>query len=96
PILLPQSREIIVQPVSCHLGLSHALVLPPQSAVYLKVTGRDKAVLSLDGQRNLALSDEQSISVRLSPCVARFLRLQEANYFYSNLEQKLKGRNHES
>jgi NAD+ kinase len=92
PILQPQSKEIILQPISCHLGLSYALVLPPQSIVDLKVASRDKATLSLDGQVELSLSSKQNVSIKLSPYVTRFLRFHKPTYFYSSLWQKLRGR----
>ncbi len=93
PILHPQSREIVLQPISCHLGLSHALVLPSQSTVDLKVAHREKVILSIDGQVELPLSDGQNVRVKLSPHTARFLRIHEPTYFYSALQQKLGGRN---
>ncbi len=93
PILHPQSREIVLQPISCHLGLSHALVLPSQSTVDLKVAHREKVILSIDGQVELPLSDGQNVRVKLSPHTARFLRIHEPTYFYSALRQKLGGRN---
>ena len=92
PILHPQSKEIILQPISCHLGLSHALVLPPQSIVDLKVASGDKAILSLDGQVDMPLSSEQNIRLKLSPYVARFLKVHQPKYFYSSLWQKLMGK----
>jgi NAD+ kinase len=92
PILDPQSREIILQPISCHLGLSHSLVLPPQSIVNLKLVNEDKAVLSIDGQTDLPLPEEQDVEVKLSPYLARFLRLDLPSYFYSSLQQKLRGK----
>jgi NAD+ kinase len=96
PILHPQSKEIILQPISCHLGLTHALVLPQQSIVDLKVAHGDKVVLSIDGQVELPLSDGQNVRVKLSPHVARFLRIHQPTYFYSSLRQKLGGRRNES
>ena len=93
PILHPQSKEIVLQPISCHLGLSHALVLPPQSIVDLKVAHGEKVILSIDGQVELPLADGQNIRVKLSSHIARFLRIHHSNYFYSSLWQKLGGRN---
>jgi len=95
PILHPQSKEIVLQPISCHLGLSHSLVLPPQSIVDLKVANGDKAMLSLDGQIETPLSGGQNASVKLSPYIARFLRIHQPTYFYSTLWQKLRGKEHE-
>jgi NAD+ kinase len=89
PILHPQSKEIILQPISCHLGLSHSLVLPPQSIVDLKVASGDKAVLSFDGQADLPLVNEQNVEVKRSSYVTRFLRIHQPSYFYSSVWQKL-------
>jgi NAD+ kinase len=96
PVLYPQSKEIILQPISCHLGLSHALVLPSQSIVDLKVAHREKVVISIDGQVELPLSDGQNVRVKLSPYIARFLRIHEPPYFYSSLWQKLGRRRNEN
>ena len=96
PILHPQSKEIILQPISCHLGLNHALVLPQQSIVDLKVAHGDKVVLSIDGQVELPLSDGQNVRVKLGYHVTRFLRIHQPTYFYSSLWQKLRGKGNES
>jgi NAD+ kinase len=95
PILHPQSKEIVLQPIACHLGLSHGLVLPAQSTVDLNVARGEKVLLSIDGQIELPLSDGQNVRVKLSPYVARFLRIHEPTYFYSSLWQKLGGRRNE-
>jgi len=89
PILHPQSRQFVLQPVSCHLGLNHALVLSPRSSIKIQISTEDKAVLSLDGQVNLPLSANQDIMVKSSPYTTRFLRTRQPSYFYSSLWQKL-------
>ncbi|MFO7712334.1 MAG: NAD(+)/NADH kinase [Dehalococcoidia bacterium] len=91
PILHPQSRNIVLQPISCHLGLSHAIVLPPDSTVNLRVAHRDSVVLCIDGQVEVPLSAGQSIIVRLSHHTVRFLRAHDPAYFYSLLGTKLRG-----
>jgi NAD+ kinase len=96
PILHPQSKEIVLQPISCHLGLSHALVLSPQSIVDLKVAHREKVILSIDGQVELPLSDGQNVRVKLGLQPSCFLRIHEPTYFYNSLWQKLTGRKNES
>jgi NAD+ kinase len=95
PILHPQSRDIVLQPVSCHLGLRHALILPPQSTVDLKIARREKVVLSIDGQVELPLSAGENVRVKLSPHIARFLRIHDSVYFYGSLWEKLGGRRNE-
>ena len=91
PVLHPQCMEIVLQPISCHLGLNYTLVLPSQSVISAKVISKDGAILSLDGQLNLNLSCEQSIQIKRSPYVARFLRIRKPDYFYGSLWQKLQG-----
>lgn len=90
PILYPQSREILLQPLASHLSLSQALVLPPETIIELKVTTSHEARLSLDGQVEMPLSSGDRVRVKLSPYVARFLRLRPKTYFYNLLEQKLR------
>jgi len=92
PILHPQSKEIVLQPISCHLGLSHALILPPQSTVDLRIARGEKVMLSIDGQVELPLSAGENVRVKLSGHIARFLRIHKPIYFYSSLWQKLGGR----
>jgi len=92
PVLHPECGDIVLQPICCHLGLNYTLVLPSQSVITAKVISRDGAILSLDGQLNLPLSCEQSIQIKLSPYIARFLRIRNPDYFYSSLWQKLQGK----
>ena len=92
PILYPESKEIILQPIASHLSLSQALVLPSETIIELRVTTSHEAKLSLDGQVEIPLSSGDGVRVKLSPYRARFLRLRPKSYFYTLLEQKLKGK----
>jgi len=90
PILHPQSKEILLEPVCPHLTLDKALVLPTETVVLLKVFAKHGAMVSLDGQMELPLRDEDEIKVRISSNVARFSRIRPRNYFYDSLEARLK------
>jgi len=92
PIVYPQSREILLQPICPHLVLDRALVLPPGSNIQLKVATNHEAMLSLDGQVELPLSSGDEVEVKISPHVTRFLRIQPRNYFFASLETRLKGK----
>ena len=92
PILHPQSKEILLNPISPHLTLSHALLLPPTAVVELRVATYHQAMLSIDGQVDSPLHNGDMVRVKLSPHVARFLRLRPPGSFYSSLEQRLKGK----
>ncbi|TET40261.1 MAG: NAD(+)/NADH kinase, partial [Dehalococcoidia bacterium] len=83
------SREIILNPIAPHPTFANALVLPPTAIVELTVATDHQAMLSIDGQIDLALESGDSIRVMLSPHVTRFLRAQPATFFYSSLMQRL-------
>ncbi len=89
PILYPQAKEIILNAISPHLTFANALVLPSTVVVELRVHTSHQAMLSIDGQVNLDLGDGDSVKVRLSPHVARFLRAQPLTFFYSTLMNRL-------
>lgn len=91
PILHPQSADLVLQPVSAHLSLNRAIVLPKKAVVNLVVKGRDRATLSVDGQLESPVASGQPVTVRVSPHTARFLRTQQDTYFYATLSSKLRG-----
>lgn len=89
PILYPQARELILNPICPHPTFDNSLVLSPQSVIELKVRSDHGSVLSVDGQVDLPLEGESTIIVRLSSQVSRFLRLQPRAFFYSTLVERL-------
>ena len=92
PVLYPQSQDLLLMPVAPHLSLAYPLVLPPKAAVTLRLDTYIRATMSVDGHINLPLEDGVTIMVERSPHVVRFLRLRPREYFYSSLEEKLKGK----
>lgn len=91
PILHPQAGEYLLVPILPHLSLDYALVLPPPAVVKLKISTTHQATLSIDGHISLPLSTGDTITVKHSPSKIQFLRIRPKNYFYSSLEQKLRG-----
>jgi len=93
PILHPQSEEILLKPISAHLTMAYALVLPATAVVELGVHTDHQAMLSIDGQVEFPLQDGDRITARRSSRMARFLRIYPPASFYSALEQRLRVRN---
>ena len=89
PILYPQSRDIILNPISPHPTFANSVVIPAGAALELAVRTDHQAMLSADGQIDLELESGASVRVGVSAYVARFLRMQPTNYFYSSLMQRL-------
>jgi NAD+ kinase len=92
PILHPQSRDLLLVPVAPHLSLPYPLVLPEKAVVTLRLNTFQPAVLSVDGHINLPLSRRDTVTLRRSPHVARFLRIRPRESFYGFLEEKLRGK----
>jgi len=92
PILHPQSNDFLLVPIMPHLSPAYPVVLPSTTVVQLRITTVHQATLSIDGHINLPLSDGATITIKHSPNTARFLRIHPETYFYSSLEQKLKGK----
>jgi len=92
PILHPQAKEFLLLPILPHLSLAYPMVLPSTAVVKLRVATAHQATLSIDGHINLPLPTGTTITVKHSANKARFLRIHSEAFFYSSLEQRLKGR----
>jgi NAD+ kinase len=91
PVLYPQSRELLLVPVTPHLSLSYPLVLPDSAIIKLHLHTFSTATLSIDGNINTSLPNNSTVTIRHSRNTIRFLRIHPKNAFYSSLERKLKG-----
>ena len=88
PILYPEAKQIIMQPLAAHLSFQTGLVVSEQSNIELKMNGNQLSIVSIDGS-NDNLEHDQKVILSKSPYVARFLRKEGSGEFYSNLTQKL-------
>ena len=89
PILHPLSRDIILNPVAVHLGLSSPLVLPPSSRIRFGVLSRGPATLSVDGFIDLHVNEGDDVLIEASPYKARFLRSEPPSHYYATLMRRL-------
>ena len=89
PILYPEARVMLVQPVAAHTGLRDALVLPEQSVVELEAGDSHEATLTVDGFSDTILGAGDKVTVKCSPHVALFIRAHAPSTFYTALMQRL-------
>jgi NAD+ kinase len=89
PILPPELENFLLIPLAPHLSLERAIVLSKGVAVRVKISTDHTAVLTVDGQLKVEVADEDELVLTASPSVGRFVRLQERNYFYETLMQRL-------
>ncbi len=90
PILHPQIKDLLLTPIAPHRALERSLVLPPESAVEIRLSTEYHAILSIDGQIDVQLEDGDRVLVTVSPHRCNLVRTKPRNYFGRNLLERLK------
>jgi NAD+ kinase len=90
PILPPQLRNILLIAIAPHLSIERAIVLSQGSVVKVLVRTDHQAILTVDGQFEYGLRDGDWVTVQASPHASRFVRMQDRNYFYRTLMERLR------
>jgi NAD+ kinase len=90
PILPPELKNILMIPIAAHLSMGRAIVLAQGVVVKILVQTDHQAILTVDGQFEYELRDEDWVTVKASPHVGRFVRLQPKTYFYRTLMERLR------
>ena len=89
PILPPELENFLLIPLAPHLSLERPIVLSRGVTVRVQISTDHTAVLTVDGQFEIELADGDEMVMEASPWVGRFIRLQEKNYFYRTLMQRM-------
>jgi NAD+ kinase len=80
PVVSPTHRALLLTPVSPHMLFDRSLVLDPEEEVEIEVIGGRPATLSIDGQTVATLSEGDTLVVRASASVARFVRFGQRRF----------------
>lgn len=91
PVLPPELKNILLVAVAPHLSLDRAIVLSQGASVRLQVFTDHRAMLTVDGQNEVGLLNEDVVQVTASQHSSRFVRTQERTYFYRTLMARLNG-----
>jgi NAD+ kinase len=91
PILPPEARNMVIVPIVPCLGLLGPLVLSEGASVRIELSTHHQAVLTMDGQVAVDMADGDVVLVAASERECHFVRIQPRDYFYGNLERRLKG-----
>ena len=89
PILHPLAKTFLMKPVAPQIALNSAVVLHEGAVVTLSLGRDDQANLSVDGLMNVPLAEGDTLEIKASPHVARFLRMGPRAYFYDTLFKRL-------
>jgi len=92
PVLSPSARSIVLVPVAPHLCAPWPLVLSEGTCVRVLPTDGRPAGLTVDGIAIRELSPSDAILVQASPHSTRFARVQQKEYFYATLMDRLVAR----
>ncbi|MGA9398683.1 MAG: NAD(+)/NADH kinase [Anaerolineaceae bacterium] len=87
PILPPDLRNILIIPVAPHLSIDRGIVLGEGVSVSISVSTTHGAVLSLDGQPSIIISDSDRVMVTASKHVLSLIRFEGPGYFYHILSK---------
>ncbi len=90
PILPPELKNILLIPICPHLSLDRPVVLSQGATVTLRVLADHPPILTVDGQFEIALAEGDQVEVRASRHVSGFVRLQDRDYFYRTLMDRLR------
>jgi NAD+ kinase len=80
PVVSPKHRALLLTPVSPHMLFDRSLVLDPDEEVEIEVIGHRPATLSIDGQTAASLNEGDTVVVKASTSVARFVRFGERRF----------------
>jgi NAD+ kinase len=89
PVMIPQSRDLLLTPVAPHLSRMRPLVLPSDAVIEIEVETDHSAVVSVDGQVDRPLRSGCVVVCRRSPHVARFIRMGPPSDFFFKLADHL-------
>ncbi len=89
PILPPELRSILIIPIAPHLTMDRAVVLAEGAQVEAQVRTDHQAILTVDGQYEFDLKNDDRVLVKAGPHTSRFARVQPRAYFYRSLLARL-------
>jgi NAD+ kinase len=89
PILMPDSRALVITPICPHVLSNRSVVISDQNEVVIKALGNHEVFVTIDGRTPHALKPSESVVLRLSPKTLP-LAMMPGVTFPDVLRQKLK------
>ena len=90
PIITPEQKLMLIQPIAPHMSLDVGVVVPDNSKISINIASPNKAIVSADGFDEVVLGEKDKIDVEISKHVTRFIRLNNQSDFYKQLTSRLK------
>jgi NAD+ kinase len=90
PVVSPIMRAIVISAIAPHLTHLGHLIVSENDIVHLHVGTRKGASVTIDGQPDFSIQDQDMLTINNSPHVAYFARVQSKTYFYKTLANRLR------
>ena len=90
PIVSPDLDCLILTPVAPHISVAHAIVIPAQCSVRLRLQKGQNATLTVDGQVDLEIDSEDELVCTAASNTARFIRFGCDGYYYETVLRRLR------
>ena len=90
PILPPELKNILLIPIAPHLCMDRAIVLSQGAMVKIQVVGGHSVILTVDGQFEVDLQEQDEVLVEAGQHVAHFVRLHDETHFYHTLMDRIR------
>jgi NAD+ kinase len=93
PILSPDMQCILLTPICPHSLISRSVLFNDEDTLSasVKLSDNTKAILSIDGEKNIEITPEDRVIVKKSDKQLKLITIYERN-FYQLLDEKLKER----
>lgn len=89
PIIAPDLSCLAITPIAPHLGIVRSFVIPAHRRVCLSLLKGEDAILTVDGQVDIAIKPGDVVCSTASQNKAHFVRLGGAGYYYETVLRRL-------
>lgn len=89
PVLLPDSRTLVLTPICPHIAALRAVVLPGDQPIHLQLWSPQPGLLTLDGQVEESIADGSTVEVAVSERETLFARRGTPAELYRRVLAKL-------
>lgn len=88
PIVIPSAKNFIITPIAPHNLTVRPVVVPDDSTIHLRISGRANSYLASLDSRLKVLDTAQEVTIKKAPYHVKMLKLPE-HHFYATLRNKL-------
>ena len=89
PLVNPHMELMLVTPIAAHALYARPLVVPPNSVIEVITHGQESVYLTVDGQENFNIKQDDKVIIKKSPTYINLVRIKPRN-FYNVMRQKLR------